>query len=218
MIHWITVKNRKKLATLNNVGINEVYNEKLIEINGKQYNLWNPYTSKLAAAIVNGMEVFPILKKTNVLYLDTTIEKTLSHISDIIGVSGKIFVVKDVIKNSKNFLEKVRNNRANIFSITRKNGVPEKFSPSIKMVNVVYVDIAQQNETEVAIQNCKNYLRNGGFLMLVVPTKKIDFVDNPSRQNLEEMQKLQSSFEIIQQVNLTDFFKEHSMIIAKYLG
>ena len=69
MIHWITVKNRKKLATLNNVGINEVYNEKLIEINGKQYNLWNPYTSKLAAAIVNGMEIFPILKKKPMFYI-----------------------------------------------------------------------------------------------------------------------------------------------------
>ena len=54
--------------------------------------------------------------------------------------------------------------------------------------------------------------------MLVVPTKKIDFVNNPNGQNLEEIQKLQSSFEIIQQINLTDFFKEHSMIIAKFLG
>ena len=216
-IFWITIKNKKKLATLNNAGINEAYNEKLTEINGKQYNVWNPYTSKLAAAIVNGMEIFPILEKTKVLYLNTTIEKTLSHISDIIGMNGKIFVVRDMVENSKNFLEKVRNNRVNIFSITRENGVPARFS-STEMVNVVYVDITQHNETEVAIQNCKNYLRNGGFLMLVVPTKKIDFINNPSKQNLEEMQKLQSSFEIIQQVNLTDFFKEHSMIIAKYLG
>jgi len=216
-IFWITIKNKKKLATLNNAGINEAYNEKLTEINGKQYNVWNPYTSKLAAAIVNGMEIFPILEKTKVLYLNTTIEKTLSHISDIIGMNGKIFVVRDMVENSKNFLEKVRNNRVNIFSITRENGVPARFS-STEMVNVVYVDITQHNETEVAIQNCKNYLRNGGFLMLVVPTKKIDFINNPSKQNLEEMQKLQSSFEIIQQINLTDFFKEYSMIIAKYLG
>ena len=212
-IFWITIKNKKKLATLNNAGINEAYNEKLTEINGKQYNVWNPYTSKLAAAIVNGMEIFPILEKTKVLYLNTTIEKTLSHISDIIGMNGKIFVVRDMVENSKNFLEKVRNNRVNIFSITREKGVPARFS-STEMVNVVYVDITQHNETEVAIQNCKNYLRNGGFLMLVVPTKKIDFINNPSKQNLEEMQKLQSSFEIIQQINLTDFFKEYSMIIA----
>ena len=217
-IFWITVKNKKKLATLNNASINEVYNEKLIKINGKQYNLWNPYTSKLAAAIVNGMEIFPILKKTKVLYLNGTIEKTLSHISDIIGVNGKIFILRDINENSKKFLDNVMNDRTNVFTITRDNGDPAKFSSKTEMVNVVYVDITQHNETEVAIQNCKRYLRDGGFLMLVVPTKKIDFVNNPNGQNLEEIQKLQSSFEIIQQINLTDFFKEHSMIIAKFLG
>jgi len=217
-IFWITVKNKKKLATLNNASINEVYNEKLIKINGKQYNLWNPYTSKLAAAIVNGMEIFPILKKTKVLYLNGTIEKTLSHISDIIGVNGKIFILRDINENSKKFLDNVMNDRTNVFTITRDNGDPAKFSSKSEMVNVVYVDITQHNETEVAIQNCKRYLRDGGFLMLVVPTKKIDFVNNPNGQNLEEIQKLQSSFEIIQQINLTDFFKEHSMIIAKFLG
>ena len=217
-IFWITVKNKKKLATLNNASVNEVYNEKLIKMNGKQYNLWNPYTSKLAAAIVNGMEIFPILEKTKVLYLNSTIEKTLSHISDIIGVNGKIFILRDINENSKNFLENVMNDRTNVFTITRDNGDPAKFSSKTEMVNVVYVDITQHNETEVAIQNCKRYLRDGGFLMLVVPTKKIDFVNNPNGQNLEEIQKLQSSFEIIQQINLTDFFKEHSMIIAKFLG
>ena len=203
---------------MNNASINEVYNEKLIKINGKQYNLWNPYTSKLAAAIVNGMEIFPILKKTKVLYLNGTIEKTLSHISDIIGVNGKIFILRDINENSKNFLENVMNDRTNVFTITRDNVDPAKFSSKTEMVNVVYVDITQHNETEVAIQNCKRYLTDGGFLMLVVPTKKIDLVNNPNGQNLEEIQKLQSSFEIIQQINLTDFFKEHSMIIAKFLG
>ena len=217
-IFWITVKNKKKLATLNNASVNEVYNEKLIKMNGKQYNLWNPYTSKLAAAIVNGMEIFPILEKTKVLYLNSTIEKTLSHISDIIGVNGKIFILRDINENSKNFLENVMNDRTNVFTITRDNGDPAKFSSKTEMVNVVYVDITQHNETEVAIQNCKRYLRDGGFLMLVVPTKKIDFVNKPNGQNIEEIQKLQSSFEIIQQINLTDFFKEHSMIIAKFLG
>tara|TARA_B100001245_G_C22523334_1_gene263622 strand:- start:231 stop:374 length:144 start_codon:yes stop_codon:yes gene_type:complete len=39
-VFWIPVKNKKKLAALNNTSINEVYDEKLIEINGKQYNLW----------------------------------------------------------------------------------------------------------------------------------------------------------------------------------
>ena len=84
-IFWITIKNKKKLATLNNTDVNKIYNEKIIELNGKQYNVWNPYTSKLAAAIVNGMEIFPIVKKTKVLYFDTTIEKIKCGIRMVIN-------------------------------------------------------------------------------------------------------------------------------------
>ena len=70
----------------------------------------------------------------------------------------------------------------------------------------------------IIIQNCKNHLKIGGFLMLIVPTKNIDFANNTSKKNQEERKKLQTSFDIIQEINLTDFFKEYSMVIAKYLG
>ena len=217
-IFWITVKNKKKLATLNNVSVNQAYNERLVEKNGKQYNVWNHYRSKLAAAIINGLEIFPILKKTKVLYFGDTTENTVSHISDIIGMDGKVFVVKDITENSKKFLEKIGNNRTNVFTIIYDKNNPAQFSSTIETVDVIYLDITQPNKTEIIIDNCKNYLRNGGYLMLVVPTKNIDFAKNTTKENLEGRKRLQSSFDVIQEINLTDFFKEHSMIIAKYLG
>ena len=125
VIFWVTIRNEKKLATLSNVSTNQDYKENLVEMNGKYYSIWNPHMSKLAAAIINGMEIFPILKKTKILYLDPTSEKTIKHISDIVGINGKIFVVRDVIKNSKNFLGQIMKNRPNIFLI-----VPDKTNPS----------------------------------------------------------------------------------------
>ena len=198
VIFWVTVRNEKKLATLSNVSTNQDYKENLVEMNGKQYSIWNPYMSKLAAAIINGMEIFPILKKTKILYVDPATEKTVKHISNIVGINGKIFVVRDVMKNSKNFLGQIMKNRPNIFLIVPDKTNPTKFSSMTEMVDVVYIDIAKHNEIEITIQNCKNYLRNGGYLMLVVPTKNIDFVNNPSKKNQEERKELQSSFDIIQ--------------------
>ena len=115
VIFWVTVRNEKKLATLSNVSTNQDYKENLVEMNGKQYSIWNPYMSKLAAAIINGIEIYPILKKTKILYVDPATEKTVKHISDIVGINGKIFVVRDVMNNSKNFLEQIVKNRSNIF-------------------------------------------------------------------------------------------------------
>ena len=218
VIFWVTVRNEKKLATLSNVSTNQDYEENLVEMNGKQYSIWNPYMSKLAAAIINGMEIFPILKKTKILYLDPTSEKTIKHISDIVGINGKIFVVRDVMKNSKNFLEQIVKNRSNIFTIIPDKTNPARLTGMTETVDVIYIDIAEHNQTEIAIQNCKNHLRIGGFLMLIVPTKNIDFANNNSKKNQEERKKLQTSFDIIQEINLTDFFKEYSMVIAKYLG
>ena len=217
-IFWVTVRNEKKLATLSNMSTNRDYKENLVQTNGKRYSIWNPYTSKLAAAIINGMEIFPILKKTKILYLDPTSEKTIKHISDIVGINGKIFVVRDVMKNSKNFLEQIVKNRSNIFTIVPDKTNPARLTGMTETVDVIYIDIAEHNQTEIAIQNCKNHLRIGGFLMLIVPTKNIDFANNPSKKNQEERKKLQTSFDIIQEINLTDFFKEYSMVIAKYLG
>ena len=218
VIFWVTVRNEKKLATLSNVSTNQDYKENLVKMNGKQYSIWNPYTSKLAAAIINGMEIFPILKKTKVLYVDSATEKTVKHISDIVGINGKIFVVRDVMNNSKNFLEQIVKNRSNIFTIIPDKTNPARLTGMTEMVDVIYIDIAEHNQTEIAIQNCKNHLRIGGFLMLIVPTKNIDFANNPSKKNQEERKKLQTSFDIIQEINLMDFFKEYSMVIAKYLG
>ena len=218
VIFWVTVRNEKKLATLSNVSTNQDYEENLVEMNGKQYSIWNPYMSKLAAAIINGIEIFPILKKTKILYVDPATEKTVKHISDIVGINGKIFVVRNIIKNSKNFLEQIAKNRSNIFTIIPDKTNPARLTGMTETVDVIYIDIAEHNQTEIAIQNCKNHLRIGGFLMLIVPTKNIDFTSNPSKKNQEERKKLQTSFDIIQEINLTDFFKEYSMVIAKYLG
>ena len=218
VIFWVTVRNEKKLATLSNVSTNQDYKENLVKMNGKQYSIWNPYTSKLAAAIINGIDIYPILKKTKILYVDPATEKTVKHISDIVGINGKIFVVRDVMKNSKNFLEQIVKNRSNIFTIVPDKTNPARLTGMTETVDVIYIDIAEHNQTEIAIQNCKNHLRIGGFLMLIVPTKNIDFANNPSKKNQEERKKLQTSFDIIQEINLTDFFKEYSMVIAKYLG
>ena len=218
VIFCVSIRNEKKLATLSNVSTNQDYKENLVEMNGKYYSIWNPHMSKLAAAIINGMEIFPILKKTKILYLDPTSEKTIKHISDIVGINGKIFVVRNIMKNSKNFLEQIAKNRSNIFTIIPDKTNPARLTGMTEMVDVIYIDIAEHNQTEIAIQNCKNHLRIGGFLMLIVPTKNIDFANTPSKKNQEERKKLQTSFDIIQEINLMDFFKEYSMIIAKYLG
>jgi fibrillarin-like pre-rRNA processing protein len=50
------------LATLNLTPSLNVYGEKLVNINGSEFRIWNQRRSKLAAAILNGLKVFPFPK------------------------------------------------------------------------------------------------------------------------------------------------------------
>lgn len=51
--------------------------------------MWNPFRSKLAAAILGGVEKIHIQPGSKVLYLGAASGTTVSHVADIVGpVSG----------------------------------------------------------------------------------------------------------------------------------
>ena len=53
---------------------------KLITKNDSNTDEWDPYESELAAAMFNGIEIFPIQKNSKILCLDKNFELTLNHI------------------------------------------------------------------------------------------------------------------------------------------
>ena len=60
-IFWVKADGEKKLATENLIPGNQVYNEKLVRSNGREYRTWNPFRSKLAAAIMNNLNIILII-------------------------------------------------------------------------------------------------------------------------------------------------------------
>ena len=114
---WIQVEGEEKLATENLIPGNQVYNEKLVQLNGIEYRIWNPFRSKLAAAIMNGLEAFPFTQKSDVLYLGVSTGTTVSHISDIVGQNGVIFGIEHASRVARDFLDRVASHRKNIVPI-----------------------------------------------------------------------------------------------------
>src|SRR3989304_4817271 len=98
---WVKVDGQQKLATENLVIGNQVYQEKLVTKKGIEYRLWDPFRSKLAAAIMNGLEIFPFKEKSKVLYLGVSTGTTVSHISDIVGPRGIIFGVEHASRDAR---------------------------------------------------------------------------------------------------------------------
>ena len=215
---WIQVDGEEKLATVNLVPGNQVYNEKLVQHEGIECRIRNPFRSKLAAAIMNGLEDFPFTEKSDVLYLGVSTGTTISHISDMIGQSGIIFGIEHASRVARDFLDRVASHRKNIVPIIHDARKPEEFFSVYKKVDAVYVDIAQPDQTDIAIENCKLYLKSGGFLFLIIKTRSIDVVKDPKEVIKDEIKKLGTLFQIKQTIDLHPYDKDHAMVIATSLG
>jgi fibrillarin-like pre-rRNA processing protein len=217
-IFWFQIDGEKKLATENLIPKNQVYNEKLVKIKGTEYRIWNPFRSKLAATIMNGLRDFPFMQKSSVLYLGVSTGTTISHISDIVGQNGIIFGVEHTSRVARDFLDRVVSYRKNIIPIIQDARKPQEYFSVFKKVDVVYVDIAQPDQTDIAIDNCKMYLKSNGYLFLVIKTRSIDVTKDPMKVVSNEIKKLDPLFEIKQTINLHPYDKDHVIVIAVFLG
>lgn len=217
-IFWVKIEGEKRLATLNLVPGNQVYREKLVKINDEEFRAWDPFRSKLGAAIMNDLQVLPIVRKSRVLYLGVSTGTTASHVSDIVGPNGIVFCVEHTSRVAREFLDRVASYRSNMVPILQDARKPKEYFAVYGTIDVVYVDIAQPDQTEIAILNCKTYLKKGGYLMLVVKTRSIDVTKTPSEVTRMEAKKLKNDFELVQELDLAPYEKDHTMLVAKYLG
>jgi len=215
---WFHVDGEEKIATENLVPGKQVYKEKLLLKKGIEYRLWDPFRSKLAASVMNGLTNFPFNEKSNILYLGVSTGTTISHISDIIGPKGIVFGVEHSSRVARDFLDRVATYRKNIVPIIQDARSPKEYFSVYSKVDVVYVDIAQPDQTNIAIENCKMYLKPNGYLFLVIKARSIDVTKDPKYIINLEVKKLESGFNIEQVIDLRPYDKDHAMVIAKSIS
>ncbi|AIC16008.1 fibrillarin-like rRNA/tRNA 2'-O-methyltransferase [Nitrososphaera viennensis EN76] len=212
-IRWIFAGGEKHAATINLVPGNSVYGEKLVKQDGEEYRLWDPFRSKLAGALKKGLKNLPIKNGIKVLYLGASTGTTVSHVSDIVGNSGIVFAVEPATRVARELIENVASKRKNVVPVLEDARKPNSYFSVFGKVDVVYCDIAQPDQTDIAIANCNAYLKPGGVMLLVVKTRSIDVLMDPKAVVVQEAKKLEKAGFVIDQVlNLEPFDKDHGMI------
>jgi fibrillarin-like pre-rRNA processing protein len=113
-------------------------------------------------------------------------------------------------------LENVSSKRNNIIPILSDARNYLKYYGYFGIVDIVYSDIAQPDQTMIAIDNCKSYLKDNGDLLIIIKTRSIDVLTDPKTVTQNEAKKLEeNNFTIIQIINLEPFEKDHFIIHAK---
>jgi len=206
-------RDGKKLYTVNAAPSRRVYGEKLVK-KDVEYREWAPERSKLGAAIANRMKIMPIGIQSSVLYLGASTGTTVSHVSDI-ACNGIVYAVEFAERVFRPLLDlqKVRKNIAPLLADARK---PETYG-WVEACDVVFADVAQPDETEIAIRNAKTFLKKGGFIMVSIKSQSIDVTKNPKDVYREQATKLEKAgFTVVETVNLEPYEDKHALIVAKY--
>ncbi|MBI3190780.1 fibrillarin-like rRNA/tRNA 2'-O-methyltransferase [archaeon] len=201
----------REIFTVNSAPGTKVYGEQVIK-KDREYRHWDPTRSKLAAAILNGLKT-EINKGSKILYLGASTGTTPSHLSDIIGTNGIIYSVEFAERVFRSLLE-LSEKRQNIAPIMADARKPETYG-WIESVDIVYVDLSQPEETEIAIRNANMFLKKGGLLLIAIKSQSIDVTKKPADVYKTESEKLKSAgFSILQLIDLEPYEEKHGFIAA----
>jgi len=203
------------LATCNlNPGV-RVYGEKLVEYEGLECRLWDPRRSKLAAAILKGLETFPVEVNSKILYLGASAGTTPSHISDII-LDGMIYCVEFAPRMMRELLPVCRA-RENMIPLLEDAGKPQNYLKLMEKVDFIYSDVAQPNQTEIFMDNMRLYLKDEGQGMLMIKARSIDVARKPKQVFREEASKLKEhGFRVVDKVDLEPYEKDHRCLVCEF--
>jgi rRNA 2'-O-methyltransferase fibrillarin len=191
------------LVTKNMVPGESVYGEKRVAVetpdpSGEagtastktEYRVWNPFRSKLAAAVLAGVDNIHIKPGAKVLYLGAASGTSVSHVSDIVGPEGVVYAVEFSHRSGRDLVNMAKK-RPNIVPIIEDARHPQKYRMLVPMVDVVFADVAQPDQARIVGLNSQYFLKNGGNFVISIKASCIDSTAPPEAVFAREVKKMQ---------------------------
>ncbi|KAI6207323.1 hypothetical protein M3Y99_01847200 [Aphelenchoides fujianensis] len=180
------------LATKNIAPGESVYGEKRVSVNNAEgvpieYRVWNPFRSKLGAAVMAGTENIHIKPGAK-----------FAHRSgrDLLGVAKK---------------------RPNVVPIVDDARMPQRYSMIVGIVDVIFSDVAQPDQARIVAMNAHKFLKNGGHAVISIKANCIDSTAEPEAVFAGEVEKLKKEqFAPREQCTLEPYERDHCVVVAQY--
>ncbi|XP_032179853.1 rRNA 2'-O-methyltransferase fibrillarin isoform X1 [Mustela erminea] len=208
------------LVTKNLVPGESVYGEKRVSIaegdDKIEYRAWNPFRSKLAAAILGGVDQIHIKPGAKVLYLGAASGTTVSHVSDIVGPDGLVYAVEFSHRSGRDLINLAKK-RTNIIPVIEDARHPHKYRMLIAMVDVIFADVAQPDQTRIVALNAHTFLRNGGHFVISIKANCIDSTASAEAVFASEVKKMQQeNMKPQEQLTLEPYERDHAVVVGVY--
>jgi len=214
-------------VTLNGTPGVSVYGEKRISVDvppagGEgdatkvEYRVWNPFRSKLAAAVLGGVDDIWIKPGSKVLYLGAAAGTSVSHVSDVVGPEGSVYAVEFSHRPGRDLINMAKS-RVNVVPIIEDARHPLKYRMLVPMVDCIFADVAQPDQARIVALNAHYFLKQGGHCVVSVKASCIDSTAAPEAVFRREVGKLQAeNFRPLEQLTLEPYERDHAVVIATY--
>ena len=177
----------------------------LLQIRKKQgWDVWNPYHSKLSAYLMAGGKNWPFKKNSKILYLGSAEGNTISYLSEICLTNNITAVEISAVAMAE--LLVLAKTKENIIPCLEDAHFPEKYRIQANNPEIIYQDIAQNDQVDIFIRNCNYFKPECAFLML-----KTQSISGKNKTIFEDTKiKLNEIFKNVEIININKWAKGHS--------
>jgi len=211
------------LVTRNMIPGKAVYGEKRISVDDPknegekiEYRVWNPFRSKIAAAILGGVENIHMGPGDKVLYLGAASGTTVSHVSDLVGPTGIVYAVEFSPRSGRDLINMAKV-RTNVIPIIEDARHPLKYRMIVGMVDCIFADVAQPDQARIVALNAHNFLKNGGHFMISIKANCVDSTIPAEAVFQSEVKKLRAEqFKPKEQLTLEPYERDHAVVVGVY--
>ncbi|ODA76670.1 hypothetical protein RJ55_07941 [Drechmeria coniospora] len=217
------------LATRNMVLNESVYGEKRIQHDETiqnddgtttttkvEYRMWNPFRSKLCAAIAGGADEIYMRPGSRVLYIGAASGTSVSHVSDLVGPTGYVYAVEFSSRSGRDLIA-MASKRTNVVPIVEDARQPARYRMIVPMVDVIFADVAQPDQARIVAMNANWFLKAGGGVLISIKANCIDSTAPPAEVFAAEVNKMRA--EHIKpkfQLTLEPFERDHCLVAGVY--
>ncbi len=202
-----------KLATKNMVPGTKSYSEELVNDGKDEYRLWNPYRSKMAAALLNGLKSFALRKGSKILYIGAATGTTASHLSDIVGEEGALYCIELSERNMRELI-RVCEARSNMLPILGDARQVELYADSVEDCDILYQDASTREQAKMLGMNSR-FLNRGGIAYFIIKSQSVDVSMRPKDVFRMELDALKQEFELLETVELEPFDRMHLFCVLR---
>ncbi|KAL2752297.1 hypothetical protein ACRALDRAFT_1063555 [Sodiomyces alcalophilus JCM 7366] len=217
------------IATRNLTPGESVYGEKRVSVDNVtqnddgtttntkiEYRVWNPFRSKLAAAVIGGLDKLYFGPGSKVLYLGSASGTSVSHVADIVGPTGFVYAVEFSPRSGRDLIA-MASKRTNVVPIVEDARQPLKYRMIMPMVDAIFADVAQPDQARIVAMNAHYFLKVGGGILISIKANCIDSTAPAAKVFASEVEKMRAErISPKEQLTLEPFERDHCLVAAEY--